>query len=660
MYELLIVSLFAILALAVALFTALSLSKLPTGTPKMQEISAAIREGAMAFLKREYSVISIFVVLVALLMGFFISWFSAIAFVFGAILSALAGIIGMRAATNANVRAAHAVTKGLEGGLKISFRAGTVMGLSIMGLGLLGITISMWLFGLSGQTMGQVLLILFGFGFGASSIGLFMRVGGGIYTKAADVGADLVGKVEAGIPEDDPRNPAVIADNVGDNVGDVTGMGADLFESFVGSLIAAMAIGFTKLGMAGVTYPLALGAAGIVASLLATFVIRGNTVEKAQAALRNVIIVSSVLVLLASAGLSYFVFNSFHAFYATATGVVAGIIVGVLTEYYTSHKYGPTQKIAEAAQTGAGTNLIEGLAVGMQSAILPALTIVGAVLVSYWALGSYGITLAAVGMLATVAITMAVDTYGAVADNAGGIAEMAGMPANIRKRTDALDALGNTTAAIGKGFSIAASALVALALFSDFAELTNLVSISVVNINIIAGLLIGAMIPFLFSSFCMRAVGRAAFVIIGEVRRQFKTYKILQGKDKPDYGACVDIATRGALREMIAPGILVVAAPIAVGLLLGPAALGGMLLGAIATGVLLALMMANAGGAWDNAKKYIESGKYGGKGSPAHKAAVVGDTVGDPFKDTAGGSLNILVKLMGIVAILIIPLLAIA
>ncbi len=657
MYELIIVSALAILALLVATITAFSISRLPAGTDKVQEISAAIRVGAMAFLKREYQVISIFVVIVAGLLGFFISWYTAIAFVFGAFLSALAGLIGMRTATNANCRAATAVSKSLDAGLRISFRAGTVMGLTIMGLGLLGIVLVTWLFGLAGQSMEEVLVILFGFGFGASSIGLFMRVGGGIYTKAADVGADLVGKVEAGIPEDDPRNPAVIADNVGDNVGDVTGMGADLFESFVGSLVAAMAIGFTKFGMAGVYFPLTLAAAGIVASLLASFVVRGNTVQKAQAALRNVILISSLLALVASAALSWHFFQSFNAFYAAATGIIAGILVGVITEYYTSSKYSPTQKIAEAAQTGAGTNLIEGLAVGMQSAILPGLVIVAALLISVWTAGPYGITLAAVGMLATVAITMAIDTYGAVADNAGGIAEMAGLPPNVRKRTDALDTLGNTTAAIGKGFSIAASAFVALALFSDFTVLANLGATSITNPYVIAGLLIGAMVPFLFSSFCMRAVSRAAFVIIEEVRRQFRTKKILEGKDKPDYGACVDIATRGALREMIAPGLLVVVTPVVVGFLLGPAALAGMLLGATATGVLLALMMANAGGAWDNAKKYIESGKYGGKGSAAHKAAVVGDTVGDPFKDTAGGSLNILVKLMGIVAILILPLL---
>jgi K(+)-stimulated pyrophosphate-energized sodium pump len=655
MIEFIIAAIIAVIGLIIAGITVLNINGKNAGNPRMQEISGAIREGAIAFLNRQYKTLLWFVLAVTILLAWFINWQTAVAFVVGAFLSALAGNIGMRAATKSNVRAAAA--KDLNGSLQISYRAGTVMGLSIASLGILGIVGLYYFFGYTGSNTEQIMIILFGFGFGASSIGLFARVGGGIYTKAADVGADLVGKVEAGIPEDDPRNPAVIADNVGDNVGDVAGMGADLFESYVGAIIAAAALGWLKFGHAGLVFPVVLVAVGLIASVLAGFLVRAKREEQAQGALRNAMLGSSILVVIASFFLSRYFFGNLDAFWATTVGVVAGFTIGLLTEYYTSHKYSPTRKVAEAAKTGAGTNLIQGLALGMESVVIPLLIIVATVIISYATAGEFGIALAAVGLLATVTVTMAVDTYGAVADNAGGIAEMAGLPPAVRKRTDALDAVGNTTAAIGKAFSIASAALVSLALFTAFAVEMNLGVVNILNTYVIAGLLIGAAIPFLFSSWTMRAVGRAAFVIIEEVRRQFRTKKILAGKDKPDYAACVDIATKGALREMILPGLLVVIAPIAVGFIFGAAALAGMLLGAIASGILLAFMMANAGGSWDNAKKYIESGHLGGKGSEAHKAAVIGDTVGDPFKDTSGGSINIMVKLMGIVAILMVPLL---
>jgi K(+)-stimulated pyrophosphate-energized sodium pump len=653
MYLEIVPPLAGILAIVFAGFLTIRLKRLDRGNPRMREISGLIYDGASSYMKSQYRIISVFVIVVAIVLAVIpqIGLSTAIAFVMGAFFSGLAGNIGMRVATSANSRTAQGCINSLNSGLRIAFSSGAVMGLCVAGLGLLGVTAAYYAFGDVG--------ILFGFGFGASSIALFARVGGGIYTKGADVGADLVGKIEAGIPEDDPRNPAVIADNVGDNVGDVAGMGADLFESYVDSIIAAMAIGIVAIGLAGLWLPMVLAGVGIIASMIGMFFVRTGDGKMPSTALNRGIFAAAIIMAIASYYVIGYVMGpgSMGIYWSMLSGLVAGIVIGLVTQYYTSADHGPTRSIAEAAQTGAGTNVITGIAVGMKSSLIPVLVVCVAIFVSFQLAGLYGIAISAVGMLSVLGITLAADTYGPVADNAAGIAEMADLDPVIRKRAEKLDAVGNTTAAIGKGFAIGSAALTALALFSVYGTTVGLSSISITNPYVIIGLFIGALLPFLFSSYTMSAVGKTAGKIVKEVRRQFKDKRIMKGEVKPDYDKCIDIATKAALREMILPGILAVIAPVIVGFALGAEALGGMLAGTIATGFLLALMMANAGGAWDNAKKYIEAGNLGGKGSDVHKDAVVGDTVGDPFKDTAGPSLNILIKLISIVALIIAAML---
>ncbi|MCD5409893.1 MAG: sodium-translocating pyrophosphatase [Methanocellales archaeon] len=643
-----------IVSLIFAAFLARNVLKQDAGTPEMIEISDAIQEGAMAFLNREYKMLIGFVVIVSAVIAATIGIETALTFVIGAFASALAGNIGMRVATKSNARTANACREGLGAGLKIAFSSGAVMGLAVVGLGLLGVSGMYYIFGDPA--------VLFGFGFGASSIALFARVGGGIYTKAADVGADLVGKVEKGIPEDDPRNPAVIADNVGDNVGDVAGMGADLFESYVSSIIATMAIGLAAylagdMGPDAMVLPLLLAGVGIISSIIGTFFVGVGNDANLSAAMNKGIYASAVFMAIMAYVVVMVVLGDVGVFYATIVGLIAGILIGLSTEYYTSPDRAPVQRIAESSQTGAGTNIIRGMSVSMHSTLPPIIVVCLAIILAHHFAGLYGVAIAAVGMLSTLGITLAADTYGPVADNAAGIAEMARMGPEIRERAEALDAVGNTTAAIGKGFAIGSAALTALALFSAYRMVIGLETIDVTKPSVIAGVFIGGMLPFLFSAITMESVGKAAFQIVNEVRRQFKEIPgLMEGTAKPDYVKCIDVSTVVALREMGVPGMLAIAVPLAVGMILGPEALGGLLVGAIVTGFLLAIMMANAGGAWDNAKKYIEAGNLGGKGTKTHAAAVIGDTVGDPFKDTSGPSLNILIKLMGIVALVFAPL----
>lgn len=661
--ELLALPLFcSIISLIVLIFIAKDILKKDPGNKKMREIASHIEEGAMAFIKKEYKYLSIFVVCIFILISIFLSYKTAIAFLIGAIFSMVAGFVGMRIAVKANVRCANAAKSGIKKALDVAFSGGTVMGLCVVSLGVIGLTMLSVVFDLNTE-------YITGFGLGASSIALFARVGGGIYTKAADVGADLVGKVEANIPEDDPRNPAVIADNVGDNVGDVCGMGADLFESYVGSIISAITLGSflvsTGLGREALIYPLILAAIGIIASIIGIFAVKMYKGDNPQKALNIGSFLSGIIALILSGLACNYFFKDLKLFIPIVVGVCVGLLIGKITEIYTSSDYKSVKYMADECKTGAATNIIAGLAVGMKSTVMPIILIVIGILISYFGaggsdnslIGLYSIALSAIGMLSTTAITVAVDAYGPIADNAGGIAEMSGLDESIREITDKLDSVGNTTAAIGKGFAIGSAALTALALFASYTQAVNLEAINLLNPLTLVGVLIGGMLPFLFGALTMQSVGKAAGEMVSEVRRQFKEKPgILEGTEKPEYSTCVEISTRAALREMIAPGIIAVLSPLVVGILLGKEALAGLICGGVVTGVMMAILMSNAGGAWDNTKKYIESGVNGGKGSDAHKAGVIGDTVGDPFKDTSGPSMNILIKLMTIVAVVFAPL----
>ena len=641
----------AAVALLFAFIKARGIARRDEGEPGMAEIAHAISEGADAFLKSEYKLLLIFIAIV--FAGIWLglgSITTAVAFLVGALFSVLAGYFGMKVATRANVRTANAArTGGINEALRVAFSGGTVMGMCVVGLGLIGASI-LYIITENGD-------VLTGFSLGASSVALFARVGGGRYTKAADVGADLVGKVEAGLPEDDPRNPAVIADNVGDNVGDVAGMGADLFESYVGSIVSAIVLGVFSYGATGAVYPLALSGLGIIASVLGTFFVRGGKNADPMKALKMGSYTSAILVAAGSVALSYFCFGGINTSFAIICGLIVGLAIGFFTEVYTSDKYRFVKNIAEQSTTGSATNIICGLSTGMLSTCVSIILVCLGILGAYKFAGLYGIALAAVGMLSTAGMTVAVDAYGPIADNAGGIAEMAGLEDSVRDITDRLDSVGNTTAAMGKGFAIGSAALTAMALFVSYAQAAELQMIDILDPFVIIGLLMGGMLPFLFSALTMSSVSKAAESMIREVRRQFKEHTgILKGTERPDYRTCVSIAATSALKEMILPGAIAIVAPLLVGFLLGPAALGGLLAGSVVTGVLMAIFMSNSGGAWDNAKKYIEGGNFGGKGSEAHKAAVVGDTVGDPFKDTSGPSINILIKLMTIVSLVFVPL----
>ena len=647
----------SLVALLFAAYKALYVSRAPAGNDRMQEIASAIAEGANAFLMSEYRILAIFIVVLFALIAVFIDLGTAVCFLIGALFSIAAGFFGMRVATRANVRTANAAMQsGMNRALSIAFSGGSVMGMCVVGLGLLGCS----LIYITGNINS-----MFGFSLGASSIALFARVGGGIYTKAADVGADLVGKVEVGIPEDDPRNPAVIADNVGDNVGDVAGMGADLFESYVGAIVSALTLGVTMhaslhetFSNAGALFPLVIAAIGIFASVIASFFVRGKEDANPHAALKMGSYISSALVAVASVVFSKLFFGGYFCAFSIVAGLLVGLVIGKVTEVYTSEDYKSVKRIADQSETGSATTIISGIAVGMQSTWVPIVLISVGIYISYMATGNlYGIALAAVGMLSTTGITVAVDAYGPIADNSGGIAEMSGLDPHVREITDKLDAVGNTTAAMGKGFAIGSAALTALALFVSYADQVKLGSINLLSPEVVIGLLIGGMLPFAFSALTMDSVSKAAYKMIEEVRRQFREIPgILDGEAKPDYSSCVSISTKAALHQMVVPGLMAVICPLLVGILLGTEALGGLLAGSLVTGVLLAIYMSNAGGAWDNAKKYIEEGHNGGKGSPAHKAAVVGDTVGDPFKDTSGPSINILIKLMTVVALVFAPI----
>ena len=666
----------SVIALLFAGFLTSVVLKKDSGSDRIRFIGDAIQKGAMAFLSREYRLLAIFVVVMAIILGVFVDFDilgrighetndgvpgTAIAYLVGAFGSGLAGFIGMSIAVRANTRTTVQAMEGLDPALRVAFNSGAVMGLSVVGLALLGVTLMFVAFNNDAS-------VVAGFGFGASSIALFARVGGGIYTKAADVGADLVGKLEQGIPEDDPRNPATVADNVGDNVGDVAGMGADLFESYVGSIIATVAlavVGSSTLGGSTekldlILFPLLVASIGIFSSIIGTFLVRtgeGASMGRLLWSLRIGIFSAGALVLIGTAALILSMGLDFKLFWVVLTGLLAGQLIGTASEYYTSYEYSPTKKLAEQSETGPATIMIGGLGLGMMSTVIPGVVVIVAMWLSYYFAGLYGVALAAVGMLSTLGITLATDAYGPVADNAGGIAEQAGLDPEVRERTDALDSLGNTTAATGKGFAIGSAVLTALALMAAYAQAVQIEVFNIMDIKVMMGLIIGAIMPFLFAALTMQAVGRAAYAMVQEVRRQFREIEgLLEGTADPDYARAVDISTTGAMKEMVLPGVIAVVVPVGVGIVLGAEALGGLLIGSIATGFLFAIMMANAGGAWDNAKKYIEAGHLGGKGSDQHSAAVVGDTVGDPFKDTSGPALNILLKLMSIVALVFGPL----